>query len=351
MPDDICDLHASPHHDHHARRRADSAAADPCVASAGIVGGSGYTGALLAELLLGHPSVKLAAISSETFAGEPVQDHLPRLRSDLAFCSQAELGGVDVAFLCTPHGDAAPIARQLLDDGVKVIDLSADFRLDAATYAEWYGEHPLPGAAPRRLRPHRAAPRRGGRGGPRGQPRLLPDGGAARAGAAQAARARRRDHRRQVRRERRRQDAQVDDPLLQRRLGPRRLRRQSHRHYPEIAAGLAAVTAKEGYGSAPSAPGAAPAAGPAPSLTFVPHLVPLQRGISETIYVKTATLPLPSAAELKALYDDFYAGETFVEVATRRRRSRTSPAPTTAASSRTSTRGPAGSSSSASSTT
>ena len=46
----------------------------------------------------------------------------------------------------------------------------------------------------------------------------------------------------------------------------------------------------------------------------MPHLVPLQRGISETIYVKTSTLPLPGAAELKALYDEFYAGETFVEV-------------------------------------
>ena len=125
-----------------------SAAADPCVASAGIVGGSGYTGALLAELLLKHPSVKLTAISSETLAGEPVQQHLPRLRSDLAFCSQADLGGVDVAFVCTPHGEAAPIAKQLLDDGVKVIDLSADFRLDAATYAEWYGEHPHPELLP-----------------------------------------------------------------------------------------------------------------------------------------------------------------------------------------------------------
>ena len=77
-----------------------------------------------------------------------MQQHLPRLRSDLAFCSQAELGGVDVAFLCTPHGEAASIAKKLLDDGVKVIDLSADFRLDAATYGEWYGEHPHPELLP-----------------------------------------------------------------------------------------------------------------------------------------------------------------------------------------------------------
>jgi len=71
----------------------------------------------------------------------------------------------------------------------------------------------------------------------------------------------------------------------------------------------------KGPAAKPSAFGAAPAAGPAPSLTFVPHLVPLQRGISETIYVKTGTLPLPSQAELESLYGEFYAGETFVEVA------------------------------------
>ena len=81
------------------RRRA-----SPSVA---IVGGSGYTGALLAELLLRHPSVKLAAVSSETLAGQPVRQHLPRVRSGLAFCGQAEVGGVDVAFVCTPHGEAA----------------------------------------------------------------------------------------------------------------------------------------------------------------------------------------------------------------------------------------------------
>jgi N-acetyl-gamma-glutamyl-phosphate reductase len=300
---------------HAVEAGATAAAADPCVASAGIVGGSGYTGALLAELLLGHPSVKLAAVSSETFAGEPVQQHLPRLRSDLSFCSRADLGGVDVAFLCTPHGDAAPVAKRLLDDGVKVIDLSADFRLDAATYAEWYGEHPypelLPGvygltelhrdavagadlvanpgcyptAALLALAPLKQL----------GLADVIIDAKSGVSGAGKTPKSN--TH-----------FCSVDSDLVAYGV-------QSHRHYPEIAAGLSEVTAKEGYGSAPSALGAAPSAGPAPSLTFVPHLVPLQRGISETIYVKTATLPLPSAAELTALYEEFYAGETFVEVA------------------------------------
>ena len=83
----------------------------------------------------------------------------------------------------------------------------------------------------------------------------------------------------------------------------------SHRHYPEIAAGLAAAaTGVNAFGASPVAPPAAP------PLTFVPHLVPLQRGISETIYVRSGTLPLPSAAAVGRLFDEFYADEPFVEV-------------------------------------
>jgi N-acetyl-gamma-glutamyl-phosphate reductase len=287
---------------------------DACVASAGIVGGSGYTGALLAELLVKHPSVRLAAISSETLAGQPVRRHLPRVRAGLDFCSLAELGEVDVAFLCTPHGEAAAIAKQLLDDGVKVIDLSADFRLDAATYAEWYGEHPhpelLPGvygltelhrdevaaadlvanpgcyptAALLALAPLKAL----------GLVDVVIDAKSGVSGAGKTPKSS--TH-----------FCSVDSDLVAYGVG-------SHRHYPEIAAGLAGGVAKTGYGSTRSAVAAAPAAGSAPSLTFVPHLVPLQRGISETIYVRTGTLPLPSPAEVEALYDEFYAGEAFVEV-------------------------------------
>jgi N-acetyl-gamma-glutamyl-phosphate reductase len=288
--------------------------ADACVAGVGVVGGSGYTGALLAELLLRHPSVKLAAISSETLAGEPVRQHLPRLRSDLAFCSQADLGGVDVAFLCTPHGEAAPIARQLLDDGVKVIDLSADFRLDAATYGEWYGEHPHPELLPGvygLTELHRCevagahlvanpgcyptaallavAPLK-----PLGLGDVIIDAKSGVSGAGKTPKSA--TH-----------FCSVDSDLVAYGV-------QSHRHYPEIAAGLVGGVTSSGYGSTPRWSGTAPAAGQAPSLTFVPHLVPLQRGISETIYVRTSTLPLPSQAELRALYDEFYAGETFVEV-------------------------------------
>jgi N-acetyl-gamma-glutamyl-phosphate reductase len=89
---------------------------------------------------------------------------------------------------------------------------------------------------------------------------------------------------------------------------------QSHRHYPEIAAGIAAAAASGPAGPGPSAFGASPAGVHAPDLTFVPHLVPLQRGISETIYVRPGTLPLPGPEQVAALFHEFYDGETFVEV-------------------------------------
>ena len=290
---------------------------DPCVADVAIVGGSGYTGALLAELLLRHPSVRLTQMSSETLAGRPVPAHLPRVRADLEFCPQAEVGGVDVAFVCTPHGEAAPVVKRLLDDGARVIDLSADFRLEADAYREWYGEHPHPELLPAvygLTELHRdevasaalvanpgcyptaallaLAPLR-----QLGLVDVVIDAKSGVSGAGKTPKEA--TH-----------FCAVDSDLVAYGV-------QSHRHYPEIAAGLAGAAA-----AAPVAPGSAPipfgesaaATAHAPSLTFVPHLVPLQRGISETIYVRPGTLPLPGAEQIAALFQEFYEGETFVEV-------------------------------------
>ena len=114
------------------------------IATTGIVGGSGYTGALLAELLLRHPGVALTHMSSEQLAGQAVSGHLPRVRSGLGFCHAEEVCGVDVAFVCTPHGQAAPVVQRLLQSGTRVVDLSADFRLPPHVYEAWYGPHPCP---------------------------------------------------------------------------------------------------------------------------------------------------------------------------------------------------------------
>ncbi len=119
-----------------------------------IVGASGYTGMELLRLLLCHPAVELVAATSRQEAGKPLADVFPRFRkapgADLAFMAPdpdaIAATGAQVAFLALPHGVAAEIASALLDRGLRVIDLSADFRLrDAAIYEEFYGHpHPKP---------------------------------------------------------------------------------------------------------------------------------------------------------------------------------------------------------------
>jgi N-acetyl-gamma-glutamyl-phosphate reductase len=110
---------------------------------AGIVGGTGYTGVELLRLLAQHPQVELRAITSRKEAGTPVAAMFPSLRGrvDLAFTAPdaSTLRGCDVVFFATPHGVAMQEARALLDAGAKVIDLSADFRMqDLAEWERWY---------------------------------------------------------------------------------------------------------------------------------------------------------------------------------------------------------------------
>src|SRR5258706_129870 len=110
---------------------------------AGIVGGTGYTGIELLRLLAQHPQVELKAITSRKETGTPVAAMFPSLRGrvELAFTEPdaKSLRGCDVIFFATPHGVAMKDARAVLDGGAKVIDLSADFRLqDLAEWERWY---------------------------------------------------------------------------------------------------------------------------------------------------------------------------------------------------------------------
>jgi N-acetyl-gamma-glutamyl-phosphate reductase len=260
------------------------------VATVGIVGGSGYTGALLAELLLRHPSVALTHMSSEQLAGQPVHGHLPRLHTGLAFCRQEEVTGVDVAFLCTPHGQAASVAKRLLDEGTRVIDLSADFRLEADLYEEWYAPHPHPELTPgvygltELRRDDIARARLVANPGcyptaallalspilPLGLLDVVIDAKSGVTGAGKVPTSR--TH-----------FCSIDSDLVAYGIA-------SHRHQPEITGGL----------------------DPQTTLTFVPHLVPLQRGISETLYVRAAHVPPP--AEILELYHKAYDDELFVDI-------------------------------------
>jgi N-acetyl-gamma-glutamyl-phosphate reductase len=124
----------------------------------GIVGASGYSGEVLVKLLLGHPQVKLAAVTSRQHAGKPLSALIPSLRGTTA--DQLKFSGsdpvelaartdIDVWFLALPHGAAADFAKALVPTGRKVIDLSADFRIaDLATYEKYYGGHHAPELLP-----------------------------------------------------------------------------------------------------------------------------------------------------------------------------------------------------------
>ena len=109
---------------------------------AGVYGGSGYAGLDLIELICGHPRLRLVFATSNNYVGEAVPG------ADIAFTSpvSVQLDAVDVIFLALPHGASAIVARQGLDAGVKVVDLSADMRLDSAEAYErdYAAEHPHP---------------------------------------------------------------------------------------------------------------------------------------------------------------------------------------------------------------
>ncbi len=113
-----------------------------------IVGASGYTGGELMRWALIHPQMEIAQVTSERFAGTAVTKLNPNLRgfTQAEFVSSKSLNtDVDTLFLCLPHKVSAPFVKQYIDTGVKIIDLSADFRLhDARTYEKYYQPHPCP---------------------------------------------------------------------------------------------------------------------------------------------------------------------------------------------------------------
>ena len=118
----------------------------------GIIGASGYSGETLVKLLLAHPQVMLAAVTSRSHAGKPLSQVIPALRGvdrGLKFvdsdAAALAAGDIDLFFLALPHGAAADYAKILVPAGKRVIDLSADFRIaDLATYEKYYGKHHAP---------------------------------------------------------------------------------------------------------------------------------------------------------------------------------------------------------------
>ncbi|MDB5798906.1 MAG: N-acetyl-gamma-glutamyl-phosphate reductase [Paucimonas sp.] len=273
---------------------------------AGIVGGTGYTGVELLRILAAHPQVELAAITSRKEDGLPVADMFPSLRGhvSLAFSApeKADLNACDVVFFATPHGVAMAQARELLAAGVKVIDLAADFRLkDTAQFEQWYGmPHSCPDlleeavyGLPEINRAAIATARVVGLPGcyptsmQLGLAPLLAQGKAlvnestlvadCKSGVSGAGR-----------------KAEISTLLAEAADNFKAYSVKGHRHLPETVQGLQAI------------------AGRPVGLTFVPHLVPMIRGIHSTLYAQL--LPEARDIDFQALYENHYRNERFVDV-------------------------------------
>lgn len=272
----------------------------------GIVGGTGYTGVELLRLLSQHPHVELTAITSRKEDGLPVADMFPNLRGsvDLAFSSpdKANLADCDVVFFATPHGVAMEQARDLLAAGTRIIDLAADFRLqDTTCFEHWYK---MPHSCPDILAEsayglvelnREAVSKARVIGNPGCYPTtvllglapLLENGAKlvntqtliadCKSGVSGAGR-----------------KAEVGTLFSEAGDNFKAYGVAGHRHHPEISEQLDKL------------------AGGKVGLTFVPHLVPMIRGMFSTLYARI--LPEAMDTDFQALYESRYANEAFVDV-------------------------------------
>jgi len=268
---------------------------------AGIVGGTGYTGVELLRLLAQHPQVELRAITSRKEAGTPVAAMFPSLRGrvELAFSEPTRdaLRGCDVVFFATPHGVAMNEARALHGAGARLIDLSADFRIQ--DLAEWERFYKTKHAAPElvrdavyglcevnreRIRNARIVASPGcyptavqlgflplAEAGVVDLGHLIADAKSGVSGAGRKA-------------ELHLSFSEASDNFMAYNV-------PGHRHWPEIRQGLAQAAGRE------------------VGLVFVPHLTPMIRGIHATLYAR-----ITQEADFQKLFEKRYAGEPFVDV-------------------------------------
>lgn len=269
----------------------------------GIINVTGYVGADLARMLARHPQVELTSVTGRSEAGKKMADVFPHL-ADIDLAIQAELGDVDVAFSALPHKASAEVVVPLVRKGVKVIDCSADFRLkDAAEYQNWYEHvHPAPemlamavyglpelhtekirkailvanpGCYPTSAILGLAPALKAGLT----EGHIIVDSKSGVSGAGRTLKLE--SH-----------FCEVDENVSAYGL-------KGHRHMPEIVQELSA------------------AGGHQVSLTFVPHLMPMTRGMLSSCYVKLRTSVSAgekAQAEVRDIYRDFYRNAPFVRV-------------------------------------
>ncbi len=267
----------------------------------GIVGGTGYTGVELLRLLANHPQAELLAITSRSEAGTPVADLYASLRGhvDLLFSEpdSKTLSACDLVFFATPNGTAMKMVPELLEAGVRVIDLAADFRLkDPAEWEQWYGMphsctdilaeavYGLPELNRDAIRAARLVANPGCyptasalgllpliENGLVDASSLVADCKSGVSGAGRGANA----------------------AMLMGEVGEsfKAYAVAGHRHLPEIRQTLGWVTDEQ------------------VGLTFVPHLLPMIRGIHATLYAR-----LKKDVDVQSVYERRYADEPFVDV-------------------------------------
>jgi N-acetyl-gamma-glutamyl-phosphate reductase len=264
----------------------------------GIINVTGYTGVELARLLHQHPGVELASVTGRSAAGKSLSEVFPHL-ADIELTIEAELGDVELAFSAMPHKESAKEVIPLIDKGVKVVDISADFRLrDRALYQQWYGfKHPSPPllnkavyGLPELHRAKIASARLVANPGcyPTGAilalapavkakligPDIVIDSKSGISGSGRS--------------------LSLDSHYAEANEDTSAYALEGHRHMPEIVQELMRLNPKR------------------PSIAFVPHLVPMTRGILSTCYAPL--IKKIEDAELKKIYKDFYKDEPFVRV-------------------------------------
>ena len=267
----------------------------------GIVGGTGYSGVELMRILAAHPNARVTAITSRGNAGQRVDELFPSLRGQTAleFSSpdDTSLNDCDLVFFATPNGVAMKSVPGLIEAGVRVVDFSADFRLnDAQVWAEWYKmEHACPELLPQSVYGLPEVNRTAVRdarivANPGCYPtavqlgflpllendvvdcaRLIAD---AKSGVSGAGRG-----------------ASVATLMCEVSDSIKAYAASGHRHHPEICQGLQQAAAAD------------------IDLTFVPHLTPMIRGIHATLYAE-----LTCDVDVQTLFEQRYADEPFVDV-------------------------------------
>jgi N-acetyl-gamma-glutamyl-phosphate reductase len=271
----------------------------------GIVNVTGYAGVELARILCQHPGVELVSVTGRSAVGQKLDDFFPHL-VNTGLTIEANLAGVELAFSAMPHKESAAAVLPLLEKGVRVVDISADFRLsDPAEYPEWYGfNHPAPEllaeavyGVPELYREAIKTARlvastgcysvsgilalapavKAGVIGPD----IIIDSKSGLSGAGRSLSLA--TH-----------YAEANEDVSAYGLG-------GHRHLPEIVQELTKLHPE-----------------PPPVITFVPHLVPMTRGILTTVYAPLDRGKLSASEkgveELRDLYRNFYGESPFVKV-------------------------------------